>query len=625
MVISVKQKIFLSLILVSLFASVSFGFYLYFNQKASYYNSLKYQLKAGINAALLYLGEDYFDKYDLNNPISDELHLENVKKLSKFTKDSSLEYVYIMVQDNDKVKTLISSATDEELEKGEYDAFMIEYDASENIKNGFVKDSLFYENTDDKYGNFFSMVVSKITPNGKIYQVGADIEIGFIKKALNDILINTILITLIIQAIAISVAYFFSNSIGKKINETQSGILDFFDFLSRKKEKASYLNSKVLDEFGVMAKTINENIDKIEQGLIADNKTVEAFLLLSNSIKDGNLDGKIEEMPSNPQLNELKNVFNGMILSLNSNIKIILNTLEKYSQYDFRTKIENSNLNGEVGRLIKDINHLGVEITKLLFENMKNGLTLEKSSNELLKNVNILNKSSNEAAVSLEETAASIEEITSNIRQSSLNISSMSSLAISLEKSSKNGEKLALETTTSMESINNQVSLINEAISVIDQIAFQTNILSLNAAVEAATAGEAGKGFAVVAGEVRNLANRSADAAKEIKDIVEKATQIATNGKDIANSMIDGYHKLNEDINKNVVLINGIQSSSKEQLLGIEQINNAINSLDKQTQENANVATQTQEIALSTDKISKLIVEDANNKEFNGKYDLKKV
>ncbi len=469
------------------------------------------------------------------------------------------------------------------------------------------------------------MVISKTSPKGNIYQIGADIDIGFINEALNKILVNTILITLAIQAIAVGVAYFFSNSIGKKINETQSGILDFFDFLSRKKEKASYLNSKVLDEFGVMAKTINENIDKIEQGLIADNKTVEAFLLLSNSIKDGNLDGKIEEMPSNPQLNELKNVFNSMILSLNSNIKIILNTLEKYSQYDFRTKIENSNLNGEVGRLIKDINHLGVEITKLLFENMKNGLTLEKSSNELLKNVNILNKSSNEAAVSLEETAASIEEITSNIRQSSLNISSMSSLAISLEKSSKNGEKLALETTTSMESINNQVSLINEAISVIDQIAFQTNILSLNAAVEAATAGEAGKGFAVVAGEVRNLANRSADAAKEIKDIVEKATQIATNGKDIANSMIDGYHKLNEDINKNVVLINGIQSSSKEQLLGIEQINNAINSLDKQTQENANVATQTQEIALSTDKISKLIVEDANNKEFNGKYDLKKV
>ncbi len=625
MVISVKQKIFLSLILVSLFASVSFGFYLYFNQKSSYYESIKYQLKAGINATTLYLGDDYVDIYTQANPISDELHLENVTKLSKFAKDSSLEYVYIMVKDENKVLTFISSATEDELAKAQYDKFLVEYDASENIKNGFVKDSLFYEDTNDKYGHFYTMVLSKVSPKGTIYQIGADIEVGFINEALNTILINTILITLLIQAIAVSVAYFFANSIGKKISQTQSGILEFFDFLSRKKQNASYLDAKVLDEFGIMAKTINENIDIIEQGLIADNKTVEEFLAISNSIKDGNLNGKIEQNPSNPQLNNLKNVFNNMILVLNSNIKLILVTLEKYSEYDFKDKIDNKSLNGEIGRLIKDINNLGEEITKLLCENMKNGLVLKKSSSQLLNNVNVLNKSSNEAAVSLEETAASLEEITSNIRQSSQNIVSMSSLAKNLENSSKEGEKLAIETTTSMESINNQVSLINDAISVIDNIAFQTNILSLNAAVEAATAGEAGKGFAVVAGEVRNLANKSAEAAKDIKIIVEKAKEIATNGKNIANNMIDGYHKLNSDINQTVGLINDIQSSSKEQLLGIEQINNAVNSLDKQTQENASIATQTQDIALSTDKISNLIVEDANNKEFNGKAELLKV
>ncbi len=624
MVVSVKQKIFLSLIMVSLFASISFGFYLYFNQKSSYYESIKYQLKAGINATTLYLGDDYVDTYTKDNPISDELHLENVTKLSKFAKDSSLEYVYVMLKDGDKVLTLISSATEEELEKAEYDEFLVEYDASENIRKGFVKDSIFYEDTNDKYGHFYSMVVSKVSPKGVIYQVGADIEVSFINEALNTILINTILITLLIQAIAVSVAYFFSNSIGKKISQTQSGILEFFDFLSRKKESASYLEVKELDEFGIMAKTINENIDKIEQGLIADNKTVEEFLTISNSIKDGNLNGKIEENPSNPQLNNLKNVFNSMILALNSNIKLILSTLEKYSEYDFKEKIEDKSLSGEIGRLIKDINYLGDEITKLLYENMKNGLTLAKSSSQLLNNVNILNKSSNEAAVSLEETAASLEEITSNIRQSSQNIVSMSSLAKSLEKSSKEGEKLAFETTTSMEDINNQVSLINEAISVIDNIAFQTNILSLNAAVEAATAGEAGKGFAVVAQEVRNLANRSAQAASEIKNIVEKAKDIATNGKNISTNMIEGYHKLNEDIHQTVQLISDIQGSSKEQLLGIEQINNAMNGLDRQTQENASVAAQTKDIALQTDEISKLIVEDANNKEFNGKNELKK-
>ena len=165
-----------------------------------------------------------------------------------------------------------------------------------------------------------------------------------------------------------------------------------------------------------------------------------------------------------------------------------------------------------------------------------------------------------------------------------------------------------------MEEINNQVNAISEAISVIDQIAFQTNILSLNAAVEAATAGEAGRGFAVVAAEVRNLANRSADAAKEIKILVENAKLKANDGKNIADKMILGYNNLNENISKTLNLIKDIESSSKEQLLGIEQINSAINQLDQQTQQNANVAIQTQQIANNTQIIANLIVKNANDK-----------
>ncbi|RXJ95209.1 hypothetical protein CRV02_14640, partial [Arcobacter sp. CECT 8989] len=115
----------------------------------------------------------------------------------------------------------------------------------------------------------------------------------------------------------------------------------------------------------------------------------------------------------------------------------------------------------------------------------------------------------------------------------------MSLNAKELTSSVKEGEKLASKTTVAMSEINEQVSEITNAIGIIDQIAFQTNILSLNAAVEAATAGEAGKGFAVVAQEVRNLASRSATAANEIKIIVENATQKANEGKQIASKMID--------------------------------------------------------------------------------------
>ncbi|WP_258237632.1 methyl-accepting chemotaxis protein, partial [Arcobacter sp. CECT 9188] len=261
-------------------------------------------------------------------------------------------------------------------------------------------------------------------------------------------------------------------------------------------------------------------------------------------------------------------------------------------------------------------------ITTMLVENKSNGLTLENSSKILLSNVDKLNVSSNEAATSLEETAAALEEITSNIRNTTHNIAKMSNLSTDVTKSVNEGEELANQTTTAMDEINAQVNAISEAIGVIDNIAFQTNILSLNAAVEAATAGESGKGFAVVAQEVRNLASRSAEAAKEIKDIVERATVKADEGKQIATNMINGYVGLSKNIEETITLISDIEMSSKEQLMGIEQINDAVNQLDQQTQQNAMVASQTNDIAIQTNNIAKLVVSNANEKEFIGKNDV---
>ncbi|MCK9337888.1 MAG: methyl-accepting chemotaxis protein [Arcobacteraceae bacterium] len=361
---------------------------------------------------------------------------------------------------------------------------------------------------------------------------------------------------------------------------------------------------------------------KFAQDITDTKKVINAVKNSVNLAKTGIMKQTITESTKNEGIEDLKNGVNELYQIVASKVDGDLNkisdALSSFQKLNFTHRIT-----GNLGEVSTGLNSLADIINNMLVENKSNGMTLDEGSNILLKNVDKLNQSSNEAAANLEETAAALEEMTSNIRNNTENIAKMSGLASGVTSSAKNGEILANQTTVAMEEINSQVTAINDAIAVIDQIAFQTNILSLNAAVEAATAGEAGKGFAVVAGEVRNLAARSAEAAKEIKDIVQRATSKANEGKSIANDMIKGYGELNKNISHTITLISDIESASKEQLLGIEQINDAVTQLDQQTQQNAMVASQTHDIAVLTDEIAKLIVSSANEKEFIGKNDVK--
>ena len=220
----------------------------------------------------------------------------------------------------------------------------------------------------------------------------------------------------------------------------------------------------------------------------------------------------------------------------------------------------------------------------------------------------------------MEETAASIDDITTTIKSNTSNVARMSNISDELQDKAYKGNTLASDTSKAMEEINEKINQINEAISVIDQIAFQTNILSLNAAVEAATAGEAGKGFAVVAQEVRNLASRSADAANEIKQLVEDATQKATSGKQISTSMIDGYSELNEKIIQTKTIIDDVTVASRDQQNKIEQINAAISQIDHMTQENASNANNLNQISTEVEKLSKEIEATISQAQFSEEY-----
>ncbi|MGJ0455447.1 methyl-accepting chemotaxis protein [Aliarcobacter cryaerophilus] len=447
-----------------------------------------------------------------------------------------------------------------------------------------------------------------------------------IKEELNKTVSSVttfILIILLITILSILVAIqLITRNIVSSLNIFQNGLLSFFAFSNKESSNVELINLDGKDEFGKMAQVINQNIQKTQDLINQDNVLIEDVKRVVNEVKSGNLNIKIEKSTINDELEELKSSFNEMLEVTKSNvcsdINKVLSVLDSFSKLDFRVKIDNDN-----GKVATGINNLSNIINHMLVENKSNGLTLEESSKMLLFNVNKLNISSNEAAASLEETAAALEEITSNIRNNTESIAKMSQLSNGVTKAVNEGQAMANQTTTAMDEINTQVNLVNEAIGVIDNIAFQTNILSLNAAVEAATAGEAGKGFAVVAQEVRNLATRSAEAAKEIKAIVERATIKANEGKEIATNMIEGYKNLNSNISSTMNLISDIENASKEQLLGIEQINDAVNQLDQQTQQNAMVASQSHDIAQSTDEIAKLIVSDANQKEFEGKNEVK--
>ena len=412
---------------------------------------------------------------------------------------------------------------------------------------------------------------------------------------------------------------FFIGSIHRALSKINDGIEQFMKYLNKEINEIEYIKVGTKGYLGQLADMVNKNIDTINGNLEKDLLCVGEATITLDKVQKGYYGCRVKSVAANPQVRILAKNINSMLDIQQKIINEILRVLNEYTNYNYLSVIDIKEIEGESKQMVEGINALGQAITNMLIENKTNGQTLDEGSTQLLKNVDQLNKASNDAAARLEETAAAVEEITSNIALSSQNIAQMAKNANELTVSANEGEKLATQTVSSMDDINTQVTAINEAISVIDQIAFQTNILSLNAAVEAATAGEAGRGFAVVAAEVRNLASRSAEAANEIKALVENATLKSRQGKDIAASMINGYHNLNDNINNTLSLISEVENASKEQKYGIEQISDAINSLDKQTQINANVANHTNTIAVETSELAKNVVESTNTKEFRGK------
>ncbi|MDX9960313.1 MAG: methyl-accepting chemotaxis protein [Aliarcobacter sp.] len=483
-----------------------------------------------------------------------------------------------------------------------------------------------YSDIDSNFGidanHWFKEISEKINLLKKVENYISDVLLVTIQDEMSQARKNMIIFGLL-SAFGIGLTMILARTIAFTIlidvDSVKRGVENFFAFINFEKDDIELINVKSNDELGMMSKIINQNIENTKINIQKDRALIADTIRVTNAINKGYLNTKIELGSNNPSLNELKNIINEMLETLNGNVSNILKVLTSYSKLDFRPKIAENNLEGIIKELEKDVNILGEVITQTLLENKRTGVTLSNNANILTKNMHGIATAANSQAASLEETAASLEEITSNITNNTQTTAKMADYGNKVKTSISLGQELANKTVLSMEEINSQTSAINEAITIIDQIAFQTNILSLNAAVEAATAGEAGRGFAVVAGEVRTLASRSAEAAKQIKTLVENAQKKTHEGKEIASDMIKGYAQLNENITVTLDLIQDVTTASKEQSVGMIQINDAVNSLDQITQQNAQNASQANEIAQKTLDISNTIIEQADAKEFNGK------
>jgi methyl-accepting chemotaxis protein len=258
----------------------------------------------------------------------------------------------------------------------------------------------------------------------------------------------------------------------------------------------------------------------------------------------------------------------------------------RVAQGDLSGVIETGSRN-EFGQLLLALRDMNAGLARIVGEVRTGTDTIAEASTQISAGNMDLSSRTEQQAGTLEETAASIEELSSTVKQNAENALQANTLAASASNVAVKGGKVVAEVVQTMGAINDSAKKIVDIITVIDGIAFQTNILALNAAVEAARAGEQGRGFAVVAGEVRSLAQRSAAAAKEIKELITDSVAKVDSGSELVDQAGATMQEVVTSIRRVADIMGEITAASQEQRLGIEQIHHAISQMDQVTQQNA--------------------------------------
>lgn len=386
------------------------------------------------------------------------------------------------------------------------------------------------------------------------------------------------------------------NTLKDGINESADNIADV---MSQLKEVMEYLRN---GQFDVQLSTQAQGeykamIETASNSMNAMNRVIGEINKVMGRVSEGEFNERVHVKAAG-EMDELKTAINDTVEVLESVIGDITQVMDAQSQGDLTLSVT-TKCEGQLDHLKIAINKNAENLAGIISSALNSANVVNGASDEVSRGSQDLSQRVQEQAAALEETSATMDEMNSAVQNNTQNALEATKVARDVQEKAHNGTEVMQQTINAMNSIQESSHKISEIVTLIDGIAFQTNLLALNAAVEAARAGDHGRGFAVVAGEVRALAQKSAEAAKDIKTLIDESVARIGQGTQLASESGEVLKGINDAVENVTQMIEHIAQASKEQAEGVNQVHKAIADIDQVTQQNAALVEETSAAAES--------------------------